>query len=128
MGVNSADAPQWFLSSFVRSARGAGATAPDDALRDGPTAVTLAERACERTRQAVPMFLDTLAAAYAEAGRFADAVTTQERAVELAPADGRAAEPGSHDTRWACILRLLSKMQARGRKDGGSEGKRFDNY
>ncbi len=33
MGVNSADAPQWFLSSFVRSARGAGATAPDDEIR-----------------------------------------------------------------------------------------------
>ena len=33
MGVNSADAPQWFLSSFVRSARGAGATAPDDEVR-----------------------------------------------------------------------------------------------
>jgi len=33
MGVTSIDAPQWFLSSFVRSARGAGATAPDDAVR-----------------------------------------------------------------------------------------------
>ncbi|MBD5786638.1 hypothetical protein IF650_10645 [Cellulosimicrobium terreum] len=34
MGVTSVDAPQWFLSSFVRSARGAGATADDDAIRD----------------------------------------------------------------------------------------------
>ena len=33
MGVNSAAAPQWFLSSFVRSARGAGATASDDEIR-----------------------------------------------------------------------------------------------
>ncbi|MBD8079061.1 hypothetical protein [Cellulosimicrobium arenosum] len=33
MGVNSVDAPQWFCSSFVRSARGAGATAPDEDLR-----------------------------------------------------------------------------------------------
>lgn len=33
MGVTSVDAPQWFLSSFVRSARGAGATAPDGEIR-----------------------------------------------------------------------------------------------
>ncbi|WP_454042882.1 HD domain-containing protein [Cellulosimicrobium sp. Marseille-Q8652] len=33
MGVTSIDAPQWFLSSFVRSARGAGATAPEEAIR-----------------------------------------------------------------------------------------------
>ncbi len=31
---------------------------------------------------------DTLAAAYAEAGRFAEAVNTQERAVSMARADG----------------------------------------
>ena len=31
---------------------------------------------------------DTLAAAYAEAGRFAEAVNTQERAVSVARADG----------------------------------------
>ena len=34
MGVISADAPAWFLSAFVRAARGAGATADGDAVRD----------------------------------------------------------------------------------------------
>lgn len=34
MGVLSADAPQWFLRSFVRSAQGAGATAGTDAIEE----------------------------------------------------------------------------------------------
>ncbi|WP_277209311.1 HD domain-containing protein [Isoptericola croceus] len=33
MGVHSADAPQWFLSAFVRTCRGAGATASEEAVR-----------------------------------------------------------------------------------------------
>ena len=66
------------------------ATCPLDELRDGPQAVADATRACELTGHAVPGFLDTLAAAYAEAGRFDDAVRWQEKAVGLVPADQRA--------------------------------------
>jgi predicted metal-dependent HD superfamily phosphohydrolase len=33
MGVNSADAPQWFISSFVRSCLGAGATVSEEEIR-----------------------------------------------------------------------------------------------
>ncbi len=33
MGVTSLDAPQWFLSSFIRSARGAGADVPEAQVR-----------------------------------------------------------------------------------------------
>ncbi|PRZ08144.1 putative metal-dependent HD superfamily phosphohydrolase [Isoptericola sp. CG 20/1183] len=33
MGVLSASAPQWFLSAFVRTCRGAGATKPEDSIR-----------------------------------------------------------------------------------------------
>jgi predicted metal-dependent HD superfamily phosphohydrolase len=33
MGVMSADAPQWFLSAFVRSCQGAGATATEQEIR-----------------------------------------------------------------------------------------------
>jgi len=56
------------------------ATSKDDAVRDGPNAVVIAESACavERT----PDCLDTLAAAYAEAGRFDDAVRTVRAAME----------------------------------------------
>ena len=55
------------------------ATNPDPTLRDGVLAVTLAERACDLTDNP-PSYLDTLAAAYAEAGRFEDAIRTAERA------------------------------------------------
>ena len=63
------------------------ATAPSDALRQGAEAVRLAEQACELTLQREPQLLQTLAAAYAEAGRFADAVKTAEKARDLATAD-----------------------------------------
>jgi choline-sulfatase len=60
------------------------ATASDRELRDGAEAVRLAEGIVERRGDDDPAILDTLAAAYAEAGRFADAVRTARRAVELA--------------------------------------------
>jgi tetratricopeptide (TPR) repeat protein len=60
------------------------ATSPDDGLRDGAEAVRLAERACELTHHGEPLFLGTLAAAYAEAGRFPEAVTSAEKAEQLA--------------------------------------------
>jgi len=65
------------------------ATHPDAALRDGVEAVRLAERACELTGRKDPGILDTLAAAYAEAGRFADAAATASEAAALARTAGR---------------------------------------
>src|SRR5262249_13021881 len=56
------------------------ATSNDPGSRDGAEAVRLAERACAAER--TPDCLDTLAAAYAEAGRFADALTTIRAALE----------------------------------------------
>jgi hypothetical protein len=46
--------------------------------------VRLAERACQTTEYKVAAVVGTLAAAYAEAGRFDDAVATSEKARELA--------------------------------------------
>ena len=66
------------------------ATAPIDALRDGPEAVRLAERACGIQRHSGPNALKTLAAAYAETGRYPDAVRTARRALEQAGALGGA--------------------------------------
>ncbi|MEI7534970.1 MAG: tetratricopeptide repeat protein [Verrucomicrobiae bacterium] len=60
------------------------ATAPDAALRDGPEAVQLAESACRLSQYQRPLFLGTLAAAYAEAGRYAEAVTTAQTAIAIA--------------------------------------------
>ena len=67
------------------------ATSPDDQLRNGTEAVRLAEHACALTHHGQPMFLGTLAAAYAEAGRFPEAVTTAEKAEGLATDAGQAA-------------------------------------
>jgi tetratricopeptide (TPR) repeat protein len=61
---------------------------PDDKLRNGTEAVRLAERACELTHYGKPAFIGTLAAAYAEAGRFPEAVTTAEKAEQLATTAG----------------------------------------
>ena len=56
---------------------------------DPVRAVTLAERACQLTRDRVAPYLDTLAAAYAAVGRFNDAVATAQKAIELAKAAGQ---------------------------------------
>src|SRR5207249_3427847 len=52
------------------------ATDPEAGRRDGARSVTLAERACELTRYEDPLLIGTLAAAYAEASRFSEAVET----------------------------------------------------
>jgi protein O-mannosyl-transferase len=60
------------------------ATAADPASRNGQEAVQLAEQACAQTGHGEAMLLGTLAAAYAEAGRFPEAVATAEKAAKLA--------------------------------------------
>ena len=65
------------------------ATHPDPKYRNGAAAVDLAESACRLTERQEPLFLGTLAAAYAEAGRFDDAIKTAEQAQALAAAFGR---------------------------------------
>jgi len=57
-------------------------------LRNGREAVELAERACRGTEFKDPSMLDTLSAAYAEAGQFDDAVRTATQAIDLARSAG----------------------------------------
>jgi tetratricopeptide (TPR) repeat protein len=58
------------------------------AVRKGTEAVSLAERAANLTGGEQPFVLDTLAMAYAEAGRFKDAQATVQRALQVAAAAG----------------------------------------
>ena len=60
------------------------ATCPEASVRNGAEAVQLAERACQITEYRRTIFVGTLGAAYAEAGRFPDAVATAQKACELA--------------------------------------------
>lgn len=62
------------------------ATDSDPQLRNGTEAVRLAEHACQLSGRKQCGLLDTLAAAYAEVGKFAEAVTTAEEAIALAKA------------------------------------------
>jgi hypothetical protein len=64
------------------------ATYPDSKSRDGAEAVRLAERACVVTERRVPALLDTLAAAYAEAGDFPRAIGAAEEALNRARSSG----------------------------------------
>ena len=64
------------------------ATHPDARLRDGAAAVALAQRAERVTAGLDAGVLDTLAAGWAEVGRFDLALATSERARERAEADG----------------------------------------
>jgi tetratricopeptide (TPR) repeat protein len=60
----------------------------NSAVRNATEAVSLAERATRLTGGEQPFVFDTLAMAYAEAGRFKDAVATAQKAIELAAAAG----------------------------------------
>ena len=60
------------------------ATCPEPSLRNGAEAVELARRANQLSGGNQPHVLDTLAAAYAEAGHFPEAVSTAQQALELA--------------------------------------------
>ena len=70
-------------ASPVRRIAWIRATSSNEGLRDAEKAITLAERATNLTSRKNPVVLDTLAAAYAAAGRFEDAVSTEEEAVLL---------------------------------------------
>ncbi len=59
------------------------ATCPDEAYRDGAKAVESATKACELGGWKDADHLDTLAAALADAGEFAEAVRRQEEALGL---------------------------------------------
>ncbi len=64
------------------------ASDPRPELRADKEAVRLAERACQLTRNKQAAFVITLAATYANAGRFSEAIVSAQKARELAMANG----------------------------------------
>jgi len=83
------------------------ATSPEAALRNGPEAVRLAEAACKLTQRQQADLLDTLAAAYAEVGRFADAMKAAEELRALAAA--------AHDTNAVDMARQRLELYKAGK-------------
>jgi tetratricopeptide (TPR) repeat protein len=79
------------------------ATCADAALRDGTEAVTLAEHAVQLSSGREPSLLGTLAAAYAEAGRFDKAVEFEKRATDVATQEGNATLAATLRTRLALL-------------------------
>jgi tetratricopeptide (TPR) repeat protein len=83
IAANSPDSPRmldelaWLLATY-----------PDSKSRDGTAAVRLAEHACDLTERRIPALLDTLAAAYAEAGDFPRAISVAEEALNDARSSG----------------------------------------
>ena len=64
------------------------ATYPDPSIRDGTEALRLAQEALRTAPDQDPICFATLAAAYAENGRFADAVASARQAEEMASTAG----------------------------------------
>jgi AAA+ superfamily predicted ATPase len=64
-------------------------THPDRGVRDGKLGVRYAKYACDKSEWHCWSFIDTLAAAHAEMGDFANAFQTAERAIAVAPAENQ---------------------------------------
>jgi tetratricopeptide (TPR) repeat protein len=67
------------------------ATCPERSMRDGARAVQFAENVLARSATRTPILLRTLAAAYAEAGRYTEAIAAAREAAELANGQGERA-------------------------------------
>ncbi len=65
------------------------ATCPETSIRNGTEAIALANRAQQLTAGQDAAILDTLSAAYAEAGHFPQAIETEQRAIAVAEQQGK---------------------------------------
>jgi tetratricopeptide (TPR) repeat protein len=77
------------------------ATSSDATLRNGNAALPLAEHAVELTSAREPAILGTLAAVYAETGRFDKAIELEQHAIDLATQQGNGALAQSLNARLA---------------------------
>jgi tetratricopeptide (TPR) repeat protein len=103
----AAAAAPWHAPTLDRLAR-LQATCPQAACRDGPRAVETATKACQQSQWHNHIYIDTLAAACAEAGRFDQAVEYQRQAITRLSPDTR---PGRH-AHYEAKLRLYQAGQS----------------
>jgi cytochrome c-type biogenesis protein CcmH/NrfG len=93
------------------------ATSPDASLRDGAKAVELAKKVLEHTDHADVVVLRTLAAGYAESGRFSEAIETAQQALQLAIAQDKSA------LIWDLQLNITNYQRNRPLRDSGALNK-----
>lgn len=77
------------VAAALNEAAWARATYVDASVRDGKQAVFLARRACELVKDHRESYLDTLAAACAEAGEFDEAIRSEQEAINGFTGDKR---------------------------------------
>jgi Tfp pilus assembly protein PilF len=99
------------------------ATSEEPGTRDGAQAVQLAERACALTQYQKAIYIYTLVAAYAEAGRFDDAIATAQKTRALAT---EADETDLQKTRISLAVNLnnLAWALATSKEAGARDGTR----
>ena len=95
------------LADHLNSHAWRQATYPAAELRNGPEAIENATKACELTDWQNPAYVDTLAAAYAEAGDFASAIEWQNKAIDLLTEEERPPHRPDFESR----LRLYEQGQ-----------------
>jgi tetratricopeptide (TPR) repeat protein len=94
------------------------ATASDASLRDGSKAVGFAEQAVQLSGGREPQFIRTLAAAYAESGRFSEAVAAAQQAAVMATMQGKA-DLANRLKKDLVLYRELQPMRDSGLTNGG---------
>jgi tetratricopeptide (TPR) repeat protein len=92
------------------------ATSPENSLRNGASALALAWHANESTGGTNPVILATLAAAYAENGRFPEALEMVQQAIDIAISEHNSKLAASLRSQLALYLRQMPLRDPGGEK------------